>query len=92
MSELKINNIYKGDSLEILKTFPSKCVDLIFADPPYNMQLKNDLYRPNNTKVDGVNDEWDKFSSFKEYDNFFIFCLKECKRVLKNIGSIFVIS
>ena len=91
MSELKINNIYKGDSLEILKTFPSKCVDLIFADPPYNMQLKNDLYRPNNTKVDGVNDEWDKFSSFKEYDNFCISWLRECKRVLKDTGSIWVI-
>ena len=91
MSELKINNIYKGDSLEILKTFPSKCVDLIFADPPYNMQLKSDLYRPNNTKVDGVNDEWDKFSSFKEYDNFCKSWLKECKRVLKDTGSIWVI-
>jgi modification methylase len=45
-------------------------IDLIFADPPYNMQLKNVLYRPNNTKVDGVDDEWDKFSSFGEYDDF----------------------
>ena len=91
MSELKINNIYKGDSLEILKTFPNKSVDLIFADPPYNMQLKNDLYRPNNTKVDGVDDEWDKFSSFEDYDNFCISWLKECKRVLKDTGSIWVI-
>ena len=91
MAELKINNIYKGNCLEILKTFPSKCVDLIFADPPYNMQLKSDLYRPNNTKVDGVNDEWDKFSSFKEYDNFCKSWLKECKRVLKDTGSIWVI-
>lgn len=91
MSELKINNIYKGDSLEILKTFPSKCVDLIFADPPYNMQLKSDLYRPNNTKVDDVNDDWDKFSSFEDYDNFCLSWLKECKRVLKDTGSIWVI-
>ena len=91
MSKLKINNIYKGDSLEILKTFPNKSVDLIFADPPYNMQLKNDLYRPNNTKVDGVDDEWDKFSSFEDYDNFCISWLKECKRVLKDTGSIWVI-
>ena len=91
MAELKINNIYKGDSLEILKIFPSKSVDLIFADPPYNMQLKNDLYRPNNTKVDGVDDEWDKFSSFEDYDNFCISWLKECKRVLKDTGSIWVI-
>ncbi len=91
MAELKINNIYKGDSLEILKTFPNKSIDLIFADPPYNMQLKNDLYRPNNTKVDGVDDEWDKFSSFEDYDNFCVSWLKECKRVLKDTGSIWVI-
>jgi len=66
-------------------------IDLIFADPPYNMQLKNALYRPNNTKVDGVDDEWDKFASFSEYDNFCISWLKECKRVLKDSGTIWVI-
>ena len=52
------------------------------------MQLKNDLYRPNNTKVDGVNDDWDKFASFEEYDNFSISWLKECKRILKDTGTI----
>jgi modification methylase len=55
------------------------------------MQLKKELYRPNNTKVDGVNDAWDKFSSFQDYDNFCISWLKECKRVLKDTGTIWVI-
>jgi DNA modification methylase len=87
----KTNRIYKGDCIEILKSMPDKSIDLIFADPPYNMQLKNELYRPNNTKVDGVNDDWDKFASFEDYDDFSIAWLKECKRVLKDTGSIWVI-
>jgi DNA modification methylase len=89
--ELRTNYIYQGDSLQILKGFPDRCVDLIFVDPPYNLQLKKELYRPNNTKVEGVNDDWDKFSSFHEYDNFCISWLKECKRVLKDTGTIWVI-
>jgi modification methylase len=91
MIKLKTNHIYQGDCIEILKGLPSKSVDLIFADPPYNMQLKKELYRPNNTKVDGVNDNWDKFSSFQDYDNFCISWLEECKRVLKDTGTIWVI-
>ena len=91
MKDIKKNIIYKGDCLEILKKIPDNSIDLIFADPPYNMQLKNELYRPNNTKVDGVNDDWDKFSSFQDYDNFCISWLRECKRVLKDTGSIWVI-
>ena len=75
----------------MLKRIPNCSIDLIFADPPYNMQLKNDLYRPNNTKVDGVDDAWDKFLSFNEYDEFCLTWLKECRRVLKNTGSIWVI-
>lgn len=91
MINLKKNTIYAGNCLEILKTIPDNSIDLIFADPPYNMQLKNELYRPNNTKVDGVNDDWDKFSSFQDYDNFCISWLRECKRILKDTGSIWVI-
>lgn len=86
-----LNTIINGDSLEELKKIPDKSVDLIFADPPYNMQLKNDLYRPNNTKVDGVNDDWDKFDSFQDYDNFCIKWLTECYRILKDTGTIWVI-
>ncbi len=88
---MKINTILQGDCVEELKKIPGNSIDLIFADPPYNMQLKNALYRPNNTKVDGVYDEWDKFSSFAEYDEFCAAWLKECKRVLKDTGSIWVI-
>jgi len=88
---MKINTIIQGDCIKELKKFPDNSVDLIFADPPYNMQLKNALYRPNNTKVDGVDDEWDKFGSFFEYDEFSISWLKECKRILKDTGSIWVI-
>jgi len=86
-----LNKIIKGDSLEVLKELPDNSVDLIFADPPYNLQLKKELYRPNQTKVDGVNDEWDKFDSFKEYDEFTFKWLKECKRILKENGSFWVI-
>jgi DNA modification methylase len=88
---MKVNTIIQGDCTEELKKFPDNSIDLVFADPPYNMQLKNALYRPNNTKVDGVDDEWDKFSSFAEYDNFCIAWLSECRRILKDTGSIWVI-
>jgi len=88
---MKINSIIQGDCIEELKKLPDNSIDLIFADPPYYMQLKNALYRPNNTKVDGVDDEWDKFSSFSEYDDFCVSWLKECRRILKDTGSIWVI-
>jgi DNA modification methylase len=85
------DTIIQGDCIDELKKFPDRSVDLVFADPPYNMQLKNALYRPNNTKVDGVDDEWDKFSSFGEYDEFCTAWLKECRRILKDTGSVWVI-
>ena len=88
---MKPNTIIHGDCMEELKNFPDNSVDLVFADPPYNMQLKNNLYRPNNTKVDGVNDSWDKFASFAEYDGFCKGWLGECRRVLKDSGTIWVI-
>ena len=56
--------IIQGDSLEVLRTLPDKSVDLVFADPPYNLQLGGDLHRPDNSKVDAVDDEWDRFASF----------------------------
>jgi DNA modification methylase len=88
---MDLDTIIQGDCVEELKKFPDNSIDLIFADPPYNMQLKNALYRPNNTKVEGVDDEWDKFSSFAEYDDFCAAWLKECRRILKDTGSIWVI-
>lgn len=86
-----INNVILGDSIEIMKQIPDDSIDLIFADPPYNLQLENELYRPNETKVNGVSEEWDKFKSFEDYDNFTINWLKECKRILKKNGAIWVI-
>lgn len=91
LGALDLNKIHKGDCIELLKKIPDNSIDLIFADPPYNLQLNGELYRPNQTKVDAVNDAWDKFESKEEYDKFTTLWLKECHRVLKNSGSIWVI-
>jgi modification methylase len=88
---METDAIIRGDCLQELKRIPGDSIDLIFADPPYNMQLENDLYRPNNTKVDGVDDHWDKFGSFAEYDSFCAAWLADCRRILKETGSIWVI-
>ncbi len=80
-----------GDCLDELRRLPSGSVDLVFADPPYNLQLASELLRPNNTRVDGVDDAWDKFSSFAEYDRFTRDWLGECRRILKPDGAIWVI-
>ena len=86
-----LNKIVNSDSLKILKTIPNKTFDLVFADPPYNLQIGKKLKRPDDSKVNGVNDKWDQFESFNDYDNFCKKWLKECKRVLKDNGSIWVI-
>lgn len=83
--------LVRDDCLSVLPRLPAKSVDLIFADPPYNLQLKNELYRPNMTRVNGVNDDWDKFDSFAAYDAFCEQWLRECRRVLKDDGAIWVI-
>ena len=80
-----------GDCVETLAKMPGESVDLIFADPPYNLQLEGELLRPNNTRVDGVDNDWDKFSSFAAYDQFSREWLAECHRVLKPDGGIWVI-
>ena len=85
------NKIINGDSLEELKKIPSETFDLVFADPPYNLQLKNSLTRPDRSKVSAVNDKWDQFESFKKYDEFTVAWLSECKRILKKDGAIWVI-
>ena len=85
------NNIFHGDTLEVLRKIPDKSFDLVFADPPYNMQIGKKLKRPDDSKVNGVNDKWDQFTNFKHYDDFSKKWLKECKRVLKDNGSIWVI-
>lgn len=86
-----VDQIIQGDCIEILKTFPDESVDLIFADPPYNLQLNQELWRPNLTLVDAVDDEWDQFPDFESYDHFSKAWLAECRRVLKSDGSIWVI-
>lgn len=88
---VKINEIHHGDAIELLKQLPDNSTDLIFADPPYNLQLKGDLFRPDRSKVSAVNDHWDKFGSFRSYDEFTEAWLQECHRVMKNTGSIWVI-
>jgi len=89
--KLSLNQIIHGDCVEILASLPENSVDLIFADPPYNLQLRNDLYRPNMTKVDAVNDGWDKFGGFAEYDEFTREWLSASQRVLKETGTLWVI-
>lgn len=83
--------IYTGDCIDVLAALPEKSVDLIFADPPYNLQLKQALFRPNQTRVDGVDDAWDRFSSFESYDAFTRQWLRACRRVLADNGAIWVI-
>jgi site-specific DNA-methyltransferase (adenine-specific)/modification methylase len=90
-NSLPLNRILEGNCIEILNSLPEKSVDLIFADPPYNLQLQNELIRPNQTVVDAVNDEWDQFGSFAEYDRFTRRWLMGCRRVLKDEGAIWVI-
>ena len=94
-----LDTIIPGDCVEVLASLPAKCVDLIFADPPYNLQLRNELLRPNLTRVDAVDDDWDQFGgqdasvdeSFAAYDRFTEGWLAACRRVLKDTGTIWVI-
>jgi modification methylase len=88
---LPLNTILQGNCIEVLSDLPAQSVDLIFADPPYNLQLRNELHRPNLSKVDAVNDDWDQFDSFAAYDDFSREWLQACKRVLKPTGTIWVI-
>ena len=82
------NTIIDGDCIEVMKGLPAESVDLIFADPPYNLQLKGDLHRPDNSKVDAVDDDWDQFASFAAYDKFTRDWLKAARRLLKPNGAI----
>ncbi|CAN5272987.1 site-specific DNA-methyltransferase [soil metagenome] len=85
------NTILTGDCLAELSKIPAGSVDLVFADPPYNLQLAGDLHRPDQSKVDAVDDDWDKFASFATYDAFTRGWLTQCRRVLKPDGALWVI-
>ncbi|ARE83385.1 Modification methylase CcrMI [Roseovarius sp. EC-HK134] len=88
---LPLNTIIAGDCIEVMNSLPEASVDLIFADPPYNLQLKGDLHRPDNSQVDAVDDAWDQFASFAAYDKFTQDWLKAARRLLKPHGAIWVI-
>ena len=88
---LPLNQIIAGDCVEVMRGLPEASVDLIFADPPYNLQLRGDLHRPDNSRVDAVDDAWDQFASFEAYDTFTQAWLTEAKRLLKPNGAIWVI-
>jgi modification methylase len=91
MIPLPIDQIIQGDCVEMMNSLPAQCVDLIFADPPYNMQLTGELWRPNMTLVDAVDDHWDQFASLAEYDAFTRQWLTAARRVLKDTGTLWVI-
>ena len=83
--------VLSGDCVAAMETLPAECVDLVFADPPYNLQLQSDLKRPDDSRVDAVDDDWDKFESFKAYDTFTRDWLAACRRVMKPAATIWVI-
>ena len=88
---LKLDQVIEGDCVARMNALPEGCADLVFADPPYNMQLRGDLHRPDQSKVDAVDDHWDQFESFAAYDRFTQEWLTAARRVLKDTGSIWVI-
>jgi len=89
--DLPVNQVLEGDCIDVMQRLPAESVDLIFADPPYNLQLHQELWRPNLTLVDGVDDDWDQFGSFSDYDAFTTAWLSACRRVLKRTGTLWVI-
>ena len=90
-SSLPIDTILVGDCIKHMNALPAGSVDLVFADPPYNLQLENGLTRPDQSRVDGVDDAWDKFDSFAHYDGFTRAWLTAARRILKPDGAIWVI-
>jgi modification methylase len=85
------NRLLVGDCLEIMRAMPDASVDMVFADPPYNLQLRGELHRPDNSKVDAVDDAWDQIGDFAAYDRFTRAWLAEARRVLRPDGTIWVI-
>ena len=85
------SKILVGDCVAELAKLPAETADLIFADPPYNLQLQGDLKRPDDSRVDAVDDDWDKFASFSHYDAFTRAWLAACRRVMKKSATLWVI-
>jgi modification methylase len=88
---VKPNTILLGDCIEAMRSMPAGSVDMVFGDPPYNLQLGGELYRPNNSRVDGVEDAWDRFADFATYDKFTRDWLSAAHHALKDDGSLWVI-
>ncbi|HEY2071430.1 MAG TPA: site-specific DNA-methyltransferase [Rhizomicrobium sp.] len=86
-----LDRVIEGDCIENMNALPEGCADLVFADPPYNLQLQGELHRPDNSKVDAVDDGWDQFASFADYDRFTRGWLTAARRVLKDDGGLWVI-
>ena len=88
---LKQNSLYLGDCIDLFEKVEDHTIDLIFLDPPYNLQLNKVLTRPNHSVVNGVTQDWDKFDNYASYDEFTLSYLRECKRVLKPDGGLWII-
>ncbi|HEX8526868.1 site-specific DNA-methyltransferase [Allosphingosinicella sp.] len=89
--DVAVDRIIQGDCIAAMASLPDQCIDMVFADPPYNLQLGGDLFRPEGGRVDAVDDDWDKFASFAAYDDFTRSWLKEARRILKPNGTLWVI-
>jgi modification methylase len=87
----KLDRVLAGDCIELMGRLPEASVDMVFADPPYNLQLGGELLRPDNSRVDAVDDDWDKFDGFARYDSFTRAWLGAARRVLKPEGTLWVI-
>nr|WP_275266273.1 site-specific DNA-methyltransferase [Rhodovastum atsumiense] len=91
VKELPLDQVILGDAARVLRMLPAASVDCVFADPPYNLQLRGELRRPDDSVVDGVDEEWDRFTDFAAYDAFTREWLGECRRVLRKDGTLWVI-
>jgi modification methylase len=89
--DLPLGQIIRQDCVAAMAALPDACIDMVFADPPYNLQLGGDLFRPEGGRVDAVDDEWDKFATFADYDTFTRAWLREARRILKPNGTLWVI-
>ena len=89
--DLPVNRIIESDCIEAMASLPDGCVDMVFADPPYNLQLGGNLFRPEGGLVDACDDDWDKFDTFQAYDEFTRAWLAEARRILKPDGTLWVI-
>jgi modification methylase len=89
--ELPLDQILRGDCIPLMRMLPTASVDCVFADPPYNLQLRGELRRPNDSIVDGVDDDWDRFTDFAAYDTFTREWLTEARRLLRKDGTLWVI-